>query len=266
MPAVVVPRSSVPVLVMMVGKALTVPLTLTCCSGAPELVLVMSPSMPPTAVAAMRASMVEVLESDYIEMARLKGLPERTVLVRHALPNALGPVFQVIALNLAYLAGGIVVVEFVFDYTGIGSGLHRVGIPVPRYPLCEEVTLGADYQIARSNSLEFRLVCQAQMALFDHSALFSFVTIAFPWDASLLINLYYLGNAHKAILAESNVQRTEQTQAISMALAREIRASGAAAIWTGGPYDMQQQLVLPELEREGWEQRQCDASVVPLRR
>jgi len=73
----------------------------------------------------MRASMIEVLESDYIEMARLKGLPERTVLVRHALPNALGPVFQVIALNLAYLAGGIVVVEYVFNYTGIGGALQE---------------------------------------------------------------------------------------------------------------------------------------------
>ena len=73
----------------------------------------------------MRASMIEVLESDYVEMARLKGLPERTVLVRHALPNALGPVFQVIALNLAYLAGGIVVIEYVFNYSGIGGALQE---------------------------------------------------------------------------------------------------------------------------------------------
>ncbi len=71
----------------------------------------------------MRASMVEVLESDYVEMARLKGLPERTVVWRHALPNAIAPTLQVIALNLAYLAGGIVVVEFVFDYAGIGAAL-----------------------------------------------------------------------------------------------------------------------------------------------
>src|SRR5262249_49411267 len=76
----------------------------------------------------MRASMIEVLESDYIEMARLKGLPERTVLIRHALPNALGPVFQVIALNLAYLAGGIVVVETVFNYSGIGWGLQEAAV------------------------------------------------------------------------------------------------------------------------------------------
>jgi peptide/nickel transport system permease protein len=70
----------------------------------------------------MRASMVEVLESDYVEMARLKGLPERTVLWRHAVPNGIAPAIQVIALNLAYLAGGIVVVEFVFAYPGIGGG------------------------------------------------------------------------------------------------------------------------------------------------
>jgi peptide/nickel transport system permease protein len=69
----------------------------------------------------MRASMVEVLESDYVEMARLKGLPERRVLWRHALPNGIAPAIQVIALNLAYLAGGIVVVEFVFGYPGIGG-------------------------------------------------------------------------------------------------------------------------------------------------
>jgi peptide/nickel transport system permease protein len=73
----------------------------------------------------MRASMVEVLESDYVEMARLKGLPERTVLIRHALPNAIGPVFQVIAINLAYLAGGVVIVESVFNYTGIGLALKQ---------------------------------------------------------------------------------------------------------------------------------------------
>jgi peptide/nickel transport system permease protein len=70
----------------------------------------------------MRASMVEVLESDYVEMARLKGLQERTVLWRHALPNGIAPAIQVIALNLAYLAGGIVVVEFVFGYPGVGGG------------------------------------------------------------------------------------------------------------------------------------------------
>jgi peptide/nickel transport system permease protein len=88
----------------------------------PTLTLVIA--VTPYVARIMRASMVEVLESDYVEMARLKGLPERVVITRHALPNALGPTFQVIALNLAYLAGGIIVVEFVFNYAGIGGALR----------------------------------------------------------------------------------------------------------------------------------------------
>jgi peptide/nickel transport system permease protein len=71
----------------------------------------------------MRGAMIEALESEYVEMARLKGLPVWRVLLVHALPNAVPPTVQVIGLNLLYLAGGIVVVEFVFDFPGIGQGL-----------------------------------------------------------------------------------------------------------------------------------------------
>jgi peptide/nickel transport system permease protein len=71
----------------------------------------------------MRGSMVEVLESEYVTMARLKGLPERTVIWRHAVPNAIVPAIQVAALQLAWMAGGVVVVEFVFQYPGIGAAL-----------------------------------------------------------------------------------------------------------------------------------------------
>lgn len=85
----------------------------------------------------VRASMIEVLESDYVEMARLKGLPERTVLWRHALPNAIGPTFQVIALNIAYMAGGVVVVESLFNFPGIGLALRdsvrEVNLPVVQF-------------------------------------------------------------------------------------------------------------------------------------
>lgn len=71
----------------------------------------------------VRASTIEVLESEYMEAGRLRGLsPGRLVLV-HALPNAIGPAVQVVALTLAYLAGGIVVVEYVFGFPGIGQGL-----------------------------------------------------------------------------------------------------------------------------------------------
>ncbi len=69
----------------------------------------------------LRASTIEVLESEYVMMARLKGLPERLVLNRHAVPNALAPALQVTALNLAWLAGGVVVVEYLFAFPGIGS-------------------------------------------------------------------------------------------------------------------------------------------------
>jgi peptide/nickel transport system permease protein len=71
----------------------------------------------------MRAAMVEALESDYVQMARLKGVPEWRVVLVHALPNAIAPAIQVIGLNFLYLAGGIVVVEYVFNFPGIGQGL-----------------------------------------------------------------------------------------------------------------------------------------------
>jgi peptide/nickel transport system permease protein len=70
-----------------------------------------------------RASMLEALESDYVAMARLKGLPERRVLMRYAFPNASGPTLQATALCLAYLMGGVVVVETVFQYPGVGLAL-----------------------------------------------------------------------------------------------------------------------------------------------
>ena len=71
----------------------------------------------------MRGSMIEVLESEYVTMARLKGLSERTVIWRHAVPNAIVPAIQVTALQLAWMAGGVVVVEFVFSFPGIGAAL-----------------------------------------------------------------------------------------------------------------------------------------------
>ena len=71
----------------------------------------------------MRAAMIEALESDYVEMARLKGVPEWRLVLFHALPNAMAPTIQVIGLNFLYLAGGVVVIEFVFNFPGIGQGL-----------------------------------------------------------------------------------------------------------------------------------------------
>lgn len=68
-----------------------------------------------------RASIINLLASPYIEMARLKGVPQSKVITRHALPNAWAPIINVIALNLAYLITGVVLVEVVFVYPGIGQ-------------------------------------------------------------------------------------------------------------------------------------------------
>lgn len=68
-----------------------------------------------------RASVLNIMSSPYIEMAFLKGLPKWRVVVRHAFPNALAPVISVIALTLAYLIVGVVVVEVVFVYPGLGQ-------------------------------------------------------------------------------------------------------------------------------------------------
>ena len=70
-----------------------------------------------------RTTMMETLDSGYVEMARLKGVPERRVIFRHALPHAVGPIAQVVAIQLAWLAGGIVVVEYLFRYPGLGVAM-----------------------------------------------------------------------------------------------------------------------------------------------
>lgn len=77
-------------------------------------------AMTAYAVRLMRENLIDVLESGYVQMARLKGLPRWRVLLWHALPNALGPALNVTALNIAWLMGGIVVVETVFNFPGLG--------------------------------------------------------------------------------------------------------------------------------------------------
>ena len=68
-----------------------------------------------------RAAIINVLASPYVEMARLKGMSRLRVILFHALPNALAPIINVVALNLAYLVVGVVVVEVVFVYPGLGQ-------------------------------------------------------------------------------------------------------------------------------------------------
>jgi peptide/nickel transport system permease protein len=69
----------------------------------------------------VRASIINLLASAYIEMAHLKGMPKLRVIVKHALPNAWAPIANIIAISLAYLVVGVVVVEVVFIYPGLGQ-------------------------------------------------------------------------------------------------------------------------------------------------
>jgi peptide/nickel transport system permease protein len=73
----------------------------------------------------VRASVIDVLDSEYVQMAVLKGLSTRRVLLRHALPNAIVPTLQATAIVTAYSLGGVVVVEYVFGFPGLGSALTQ---------------------------------------------------------------------------------------------------------------------------------------------
>ena len=82
----------------------------------------------------MRSSMIDVLRQDYIRTARAKGLAQRAVLFGHALPNAILPVIAMIGIDIGLFMGGIVVVESVFGWPGIGQlawqAIQRVDIPI----------------------------------------------------------------------------------------------------------------------------------------
>jgi peptide/nickel transport system permease protein len=94
-----------------------------------------------TAMAAMlsrmiRASLLEVLDEEYITNARAKGLPERMVIFKHALRNALIPVITIIGLQVGVLLSGAIITEAIFDWPGLGSLLLE-GIYSRNYPLVQ---------------------------------------------------------------------------------------------------------------------------------
>lgn len=68
-----------------------------------------------------RAAVLEQLSQPYVEMALLKGSPLSRAVLRHALPNAVGPIINAVALSLSYLLGGVVIVEVIFNYPGVAS-------------------------------------------------------------------------------------------------------------------------------------------------
>jgi len=96
------------------------------------LVIVVSAQM----IRMTRAGILNVMSSPYIEMAILKGVPRRRIILRHALLNAIGPIVNVIALNLAYLVSGVVIVETIFAYPGLAK-LMIDGVQTRDLPLVQ---------------------------------------------------------------------------------------------------------------------------------
>ena len=68
-----------------------------------------------------RAAVIESLKMPYVEMALLKGASRSRMVMRHALPNAIGPIANAVALSLSYLLGGVIIVETIFNYPGIAK-------------------------------------------------------------------------------------------------------------------------------------------------
>lgn len=87
-------------------------------------VLTLSLSLIPYLMRLVRGSMIDALESDYVTAARMRGIPERRIIWRHVLPNALVPVVQGTALSIRVLLSGAIIVEVVFSYPGIGNALN----------------------------------------------------------------------------------------------------------------------------------------------
>jgi peptide/nickel transport system permease protein len=87
-----------------------------------------------------RVTMIDVLDSEFMEMAALKGLSRWRMVMVHALPNAVSPTIQVVALTFAYLAGGTVMVEYLFGYAGLGQGLMHA-IEARDIPIIQAIVL-----------------------------------------------------------------------------------------------------------------------------
>jgi peptide/nickel transport system permease protein len=96
--------------------------------------------LAPILIQSLRASMLEVLASDHVEVARARGLPEWRILCKHVLRNALIPTLTVLAVNISWLVSGSVVVESVFALPGLGSLLIR-SVGYRDYPLIQGLSL-----------------------------------------------------------------------------------------------------------------------------
>jgi peptide/nickel transport system permease protein len=87
-----------------------------------------------------RAGMIDELKKPYVRTATLKGLPRRTIILRHVLRNALLPTITIIAISIGWLMGGIVVIEQVFNYPGLGSELVSA-VQAKNIPVLQAITI-----------------------------------------------------------------------------------------------------------------------------
>jgi peptide/nickel transport system permease protein len=114
----------------------------------PALVLGLAQAAP--FIRYVRSSMLEVIRQDYVNVARAKGLPERIVVYRHALRNALIPLVTVVALNLPLLLGGTVIIEQIFQWPGMGT-LAITAVRGRDYPVIMAINLITAVMILTSN-------------------------------------------------------------------------------------------------------------------
>jgi peptide/nickel transport system permease protein len=113
------------------------------------------------AVRMLRDNLIEILDADFVRMAELKGLGPARVIWRHALPNALVPTLNITALNLAYLIGGVVVVERVFSFPGFGS------LMVDALKLLDEPVIAATVLIAAAIYIAANLLADVAAILLN---------------------------------------------------------------------------------------------------
>ena len=99
-----------------------------------------------------RANVMEVMESHYVRTAILKGMPMRRVILRHVLPNSMIPTITIIAMNFGWMLGGLIIVENVFSYPGLGQML-LTAINTQDVPLLEALALLIAATYAFSNLL-----------------------------------------------------------------------------------------------------------------
>jgi hypothetical protein len=122
---------------------------------------------------------------------------------------------------------------FVFDED---RSLELVGSPVPDYPACTAYSVGPQRQIQRLDGVFSRVLCRAQMFLFDRSALFSFITLRIPWDPGALTRLYYVAIPKTSTLARDEREHDparEITFALLAELRSEVESIGARLLVTG---------------------------------